>query len=81
MLEIVYTVAALKALKGLPKIDAASIMTKIEAHAVDRTKGDVKKLKGSELFRLRHGDYRAVFAVTGSLLEVRNIAHRRDIYR
>ncbi len=81
MLEVVYTITALKALRRIPANDAAAIMGKIDAYAADRTKGDVKRLKGSELFRLRHGDYRAVFAVTGNVLEVRTIAHRRDVYR
>ena len=43
--------------------------------------GDVKRLKGSDLYRLRHGDYRAVFAVTATALEVRAVAHRREVYR
>ena len=81
MLDVVYTITALKALKRIPTDDAAAIMEKVDAYAADRTKGDVKKLKGSSLFRLRHGDYRAVFAVTGNVLEVRTVAHRREIYR
>ena len=81
MLEVAYTATALKALKRIRKADAVSIMTKIEAHAVDRNSGDVKRLKGSDLYRLRHGDYRAVFAVVANTLEVRSVAHRRDIYR
>ncbi len=81
MLEVVYTITALKALRRIPTDDAAAIMEKIDAYAADRAKGDVKKLKGSDFFRLRHGDHRAVFAVTGNVLEVRTIAHRRDVYR
>jgi mRNA interferase RelE/StbE len=81
MLEVVYAATALKALKRIAKADAVSIMAKIDAHALDRSSGDVKRLKGSDLYRLRHGDYRAVFAVTATALEVRAVAHRREVYR
>lgn len=81
MLDVTYKIVALKALRRLPKADTAAIMTKIDAYAADQRGGDVKRLKGSDLYRLRHGDYRAIFAVTANTLEVREIAHRRDIYR
>ena len=42
MLEVVYTATALKALKRIAKADAVSIMTKIDAHAVDLPTGTVK---------------------------------------
>lgn len=81
MLAIAYTLKALKTLRQIPNPDAAAIVSKIEAHAANRKTGDVKKLKGSELFRLRHGDYRAVFSVKDNVLEVLNVAHLREIYR
>lgn len=81
MPEVVYTAQALKALKRMPEADAQALAAKLEMHATDRKAGDVKRLKGSDLFRLRHGDYRAVFAATATALEVRSIAHRRDVYR
>jgi mRNA interferase RelE/StbE len=44
----------------------------------------VKKLKGSkELYRLRVGDYRIIFAIRDQelLVIVVNAGHRRDVYR
>lgn len=81
MPEVVYADNAVKGLRRMPRGDVVALMAKIDAHAADRTKGDVKKLKGSSLFRLRHGDYRATFSISGEVLEVHDIAHRRDIYR
>ncbi len=42
--------------------------------------GDVKKLVGSNRFRLRHGVWRAVFVIQGDIIVV-EIAHRREVYR
>lgn len=81
MLEVVYTVQALKALKRMPEADSKALVAKLERHASDRKSGDVKRLKGLDLYRLRHGDYRAVFAVSTAALDVRTIAHRRKVYR
>lgn len=80
-LEVQYAVTAIKALKRMPRGDALAVTAKIDAWAADRKSGDVKRLKGSQMYRLRHGDYRAVFSVSSSAIEVHNIAHRRDIYR
>ena len=42
---------------------------------------NIIKLKGYEnLFRLRIGDYRAVFSIEGMAIRVLRIRHRKDIY-
>ncbi len=43
--------------------------------------GDVKSLKGSDLARLRVGDYRVLFRESGDRLILAAIAHRREAYR
>jgi len=43
--------------------------------------GDVKRLKGSRLLRLRVGDHRVVFEEQGDRLAIVLVAHRRDVYR
>ena len=41
--------------------------------------GDVKKLVGSEFYRLRHGQWRAIFEIEGDVIVLR-VGHRREIY-
>jgi mRNA-degrading endonuclease RelE of RelBE toxin-antitoxin system len=39
------------------------------------------RLAGSDMLRLRHGDWRAVFEDTREQIIVHFIGHRREIYR
>jgi mRNA interferase RelE/StbE len=80
MLRLELTAQALKQLRSVPKRDRDAILDKLAAHAQANT-GDVKRLKGSSAFRLRHGDWRAVFEHKGETLLAPEIAHRREIYR
>jgi mRNA interferase RelE/StbE len=80
MRTVSYTRTAIKALKTVPGKDRNAIMAKMDRYAADGT-GDVKALKGSDLFRLRHGDWRVVFEQDGTVLAVLNIGNRREIYR
>ena len=43
-------------------------------------RGDLKKLTGSEQWRLRVGDWRVMMVLAGSLAYVTEIHNRRDAY-
>lgn len=76
------------ALKDLKKIGPARdvIMAKVDQYAADPASlaNNVKALKGSDVFRLRVGDYRVLFTVEndGSLtvMLVSAVRHRRESY-
>ena len=78
-MQIAYTNVARKGLKNMPAKDRAALITKLEAYAATG-EGDVKKLVGSEYFRLRHGDWRAIFEVEDGVLVIR-VAHRKEVYK
>lgn len=42
-----------------------------------------KKLKETEYYRLRSGDYRAVYSIddNGKTVKVLSVAHRKEVYR
>jgi len=42
-----------------------------------------KKLKETEYYRLRSGDYRIIYSITDKIkaIKVLSIAHRKDVYR
>ena len=48
------------------------------------SRNDVKKLQGMEdCYRLRVGDYRVLYRIlkTKIVIEIINIAHRKEVYR
>lgn len=80
MRSVSYTRTAIKALKKMPAKDRNAIMAKLDRYAAGGV-GDVVALKGSDLFRLRHGDWRAIFEEDGTVVAVLKIANRREVYR
>lgn len=75
---------ALKALRKLPVRDAARIDGAILALAKTPRPRGVKRLQGQpDLYRVRVGDYRILYAIRDNrlLVLVVRIAHRRDAYR
>lgn len=63
----------------MPTADRVALVAKLVRYAADGT-DDVVKLVGQRRYRLRHGDWRAVFELIDGVYVVR-IAHRREAYR
>ena len=80
MERVTYTKTAIKALQKIPTKDRDAIMDKVKAYA-ETGVGDVKALKGSDMYRLRHGNWRAIFTQDGTVLAVLNVAKRGEVYR
>ena len=72
---------AIKDGKKIPKNTLVQIVNKIEAMK-NNLDGDVKRLTNfSPEYRLRVGDYRILFEVQKSLIEIYRIKHRKDAYK
>jgi mRNA interferase RelE/StbE len=80
MKAVTYTRTAIKALKAMPGKDSKAIIAKLANHAAGGHE-DVKALQGSDLYRLRHGNWRAVFSQDGTVVAVLNVAKRGEVYR
>lgn len=78
-MQIAYTNAARKGLKKMPATDRLALIAKLGTYAATG-EGDVKKLVGSKYYRLRHGDWRAIFEIEDGVLVIR-VAHRREVYK
>jgi len=78
-MQVTFEKAAVRTLRKMPAKDRDAMIAKLETFATTGA-GDVKKLKGSDDYRLRHGDWRAIFEIAGNIVVVR-IAHRREVYR
>ena len=81
--SIEFRPSARKTLNRLPTQDRIRV-----AKAIDRLRADpyppgTKKLKGTDFWRVRAGDYRVVYSVTSSALLVLiiRIGNRREVYR
>jgi len=67
-------------LRGLPASVRQEIGYKLFLLQEDLS-GDIKKLKGMKhRYRLRAGNYRALFELEGNRITVYDVGHRKDIY-
>lgn len=82
--EIRYTRDAEKSLAAMPKTDARRIVQKLEDLAQNpRTAQGVRKLVEREGYRIRSGDWRALFTLDHGrlIVVVIRVENRRDAYR
>lgn len=71
---------AINDLKNLPKPDAKKIVEKIKMLENGLT-GDIKKLTNfSPEYRLRAGNYRALFEIQDQRIIVYRVKHRKEAY-
>jgi len=80
-MRVVLSRRARRDLGGLREVDALRLIERLEVYASSGV-GDVKPLAGDQVgYRLRSGNWRALFDVRGEELIVRRIGHRREVYR
>lgn len=80
MYEIQLKPQAVKDLRSLPKLDAARIAEKLKRLEHGLT-NNVKRLTDfTPEYRLRVGDYRALFEIENNKIVVYRIRHRRFAY-
>jgi mRNA interferase RelE/StbE len=82
--ELRFKASVAKDLRGIPKTDVRRILACIEALRDDpRGPGSEKIADRAELYRVRQGTYRIVYAIHDERLvvEVIRIGHRREVYR
>jgi len=72
---------AVKDLKSLPKADQKKVSCRLQAME-NNLEGDVRKLTNhTPEFRMRAGNYRALFEIEGTKIIVYRILHRLEVYR
>lgn len=76
MKTIVFTPAALKQTDSLPKAARHAIEKALDRLSIE-TRGDVKKLRGRDGFRLRVGEYRVIFEETPTTIVVLAVTRRQ----
>ncbi len=81
--DVALTASAAKELKKLPAQLIARIVPRLESLAANPRPPGCKKMQGGDReWRIRIGDYRAVYTVddTKLLVEVTRIRHRSGVY-
>jgi mRNA interferase RelE/StbE len=78
--KIRFAELALENLGALPKPQSAQILKKI-VRLENGLCGNIKRLQNADCaYRLRMGDYRALFDVDGNEIVIQKIGHRKDVY-
>lgn len=74
--------SAQKQLDKLPNNTATRIEDKMMELAADPRPAGCKKLKGRDAYRIRIGDYRAIYEIQDNklIVTVITIGHRKDVY-
>ena len=85
VMRLIFRRAAERALDRIPADRRRQLLSRIESLAADPTRhsANVKPLVGSDLFRLRVGDYRVLFSLdeAAEVLTVDLIRTRGDVYK
>ncbi len=82
--SIVFARSARKELERLPEAHRGRMLTKIEALTTNPRPHGTRKLKGSpDLWRLRSGEYRVVYALDDAerVVDIVAVRHRKEAYR
>jgi mRNA interferase RelE/StbE len=79
--EILWKESAIKELEKFEKGLASRIFKKVGELNNEIFSKDVKKVKGTSLFRLRVGDYRILFEIEKNKILINKIVHRKNIYK
>ncbi|MFC4077137.1 type II toxin-antitoxin system RelE family toxin [Salinithrix halophila] len=81
--ELVLKQPATKFIKKQDKKTQIRVLKALEGLRKVPPEGDVKKLKGEPIFRLRMGTYRALFSLNNEQKQVivHTIGNRGDIYK
>ena len=70
-----------KAIKFLKRQDVPSQKRLITAISRLPLEGDIKKLQGTGVYRLRVGNFRVLFNVDGIIIDIIDIGNRGQIYK
>jgi mRNA interferase RelE/StbE len=71
------------ALRELEKLEGSMtrrIIKKVDELSENPFSKDIKRLKRSDDFRLRVGDYRIIFSIEKNTIQILKVGHRKNIY-
>ena len=78
--KIIWDEKAHDSLNKLEPSISKRILKKVEELSENPFSKDIKRLQGSEDFRLRVGDYRVIFFIEQNIIHILKVGHRKNIY-
>ena len=78
--KIIWDEKAHEALDKLEPIFSNRILKKVGELTESPYSKDIKRLKGTNSYRLRVGDYRVIFEIVGDAIQILKVGHRKNIY-
>ena len=81
--EISVKKSAIKELGNIPKKELQRLVKRIQALSEEPRPQGSQKLSHKEQYRIRQGDYRAIYSIDDDNLNVyiTKVGHRKEIYR
>ena len=81
--RLVFARSALRELRQLPREDLRRIVKRIERLRSEPRPSGSQKLAGTDLYRIRQGDYRVLYALDAQnrLVAIIKVGPRREVYR
>jgi mRNA interferase RelE/StbE len=81
--RIAYTARAAQQIRKLDRQISKRVIAALEKLIENPRRSGATQLRGHDLYRVRIGDYRAIYKIDDDeqLVEVAVVAHRRDVYR
>ena len=78
--QVYYEKEALRELDKLEPLISRRMIKKIEQLSENPSSCDIKKIKESDYYRLRVGDYRVIFIFNKNIIKILKVGHRQQIY-
>jgi len=81
MFRIIWDQKSYKELNKLEPLISKRIAKKVKELEGNPFSKDIKRLKGSDDFRLRVGDYRVIIEIDKETITILKVGHRKNIYK
>ncbi|MFH1358409.1 MAG: type II toxin-antitoxin system RelE/ParE family toxin [archaeon] len=81
MYDIEWKEHAVQDIEKLENSIVRRIIKKVDELSENPFSKDIKRLKGSNDFRLRVGDYRVIFSIEINKIQILKVGHRKNIYK
>jgi len=81
--RLVFTRSAKRELEHLPREAVRLLKNRIDQLILQPRPQGCQKLAGTDLYRIRQGDYRVLYSIHDAerVVEIIKIGHRREVYR
>lgn len=80
-MDIVLRKEARKYIERLDEPTKRRIKNALLGLAAESPRGDIKRMKGIPMFRLRVGGYRILFSMTNTVINITKVAPRGEAYK